>query len=1195
MKDRKLLSYWSGIVILLISAVCCTPGAYAQLAVTTATLTGVVTDSTEAVIPHARVTLTSTEVGVVRKYTTTAVGFYSFTQLPPSTYQLKVEAQGFISYLQLGISLDSGQSASQDVKLKIGDVAQQVVVTSAAPMINTTNANVAAEVNSKQIVELPLNDRNVYGLIQLNSSVQTGNLYQTVLGGAGNSDNADQDVTFLNFAGGYFGTSAYMLDGTWDTAINSWGGVISVPSVDDTQEFKIQTQTFTAQYGWSSGNVVDVTTKSGTSAYHGDVYAFYRNGAMDANLWFSDHTGLPKQSLSRNQDGVSFGGPLQIPGVYKQRDKTYFFGLFEHLSLNSPSANYFTVPDANMRTDDFSELLGPQVGTDALGRPIYSGQIYDPRSGRAITAGQTDPATGRTATQTGYIRDPIKNNNLNNIKGELAPLGAKVISYYPAPSGSGFVNNLVLNGNSPAASDEYSIRVDQNMGQATRFFARYTYKSEYKTGESTFYGASNPANLGEVVGDNRWDVVSGFSHAFNQNLAMNIHAGVRLWHEHNGMVGLGFQPSSIGFPAYLDTSRQFPMMSIRNESQLGQSGDALYQHGPTVSLAVDFTKQAGAHTISFGFMGVNLMAGTIGQYTNSINIDGHFTCGPDPTLCTANTGNSVAQTLLGLPDSGSTGVASSPETAIHWYGWYVQDDWRANRKLTLNLGLRYDIQGAPTVHHNLGASFNPDIVNPIGTELGGKMGVLMGALQFLTPDNRGVYETDYKNWSPRIGFNYQLLPTLTVRGGYGIFFTPSVNGANQNSDGYGATTPIVSSTNAGVNPVAGLSLENPWPQGYVVPTGNTLGPLQDVGYGVGGIFRNHPSGYVQEYLFGLQDAITPNDSLEVDFFGNHGTRMITGGMSHSQLNPKYLSMGAPALNAQVPNPFYGHIAPGQSGCGMDQPTIVESHLLQPYPQYCGVGESVAPVGSSLYDALEASYNHRFHNGLSILVSYTFSKFLDNVEGAQDWAVGGNSSPANNYDLAAEKSVDASNTPQSLVASYIYQLPIGKGKAIGSGFNRKTDAVLGGWELSGVVTSRSGPPVHVSGNNWNSYGGNPRPNVIGNTSVRNRSIKEWFNTAAFNNAPYGDFGNAPRYFSNIQSPAYTNFDTAIMKNWFLGESKRIQFRAEIFNTFNHPNFFTPSGSYSGCDPNSDTNCVSNFGQITKAFPSREVQLSGKFYW
>ena len=334
-----------------------------------------------------------------------------------------------------------------------------------------------------------------------------------------------------------------------------------------------------------------------------------------------------------------------------------------------------------------------------------------------------------------------------------------------------------------------------------------------------------------------------------------------------------------------------------------------------------------------------------------------------------------------------------------------------------------------------------------------------------------------------------------------------------------------------MNPVAGLSLDNPWPQGYVVPTGNTLGPLQDVGYGVGGIFRNHPSGYVQEYLFGLQDAITPDDSLEVDYFGNHGIRMITGGMSHSQLNPKYLSMGAPALNTQV------RIRSTVTSL-LDKAVAAWTSLRSSSRIFCShIRNTVAWGRVSLqWDSLftmhsRRSYNHRFHKGLNVLVSYTFSKFFDNVEGAQNWAVGGNSSPANNYDLAAEKSVDASDTPQSLVVSYIYQLPIGKGRAIGSGFNRKTDAVLGGWQISGVVTSRSGPPVHVSGNNWNSYGGNPRPNVIGNTSVSNRSIKEWFNTAAFEYAPYGDFGNAPRYFSNVRSPAYTNFDTAIMKSWF----------------------------------------------------------------
>jgi len=229
------------------------------------------------------------------------------------------------------------------------------------------------------------------------------------------------------------------------------------------------------------------------------------------------------------------------------------------------------------------------------------------------------------------------------------------------------------------------------------------------------------------------------------------------------------------------------------------------------------------------------------------------------------------------------------------------------------------------------------------------------------------------------------------------------------------------------------------------------------------------------------------------------------------------------------------------------------------------------------------------------VSYTFSKFLDNTEGLNTWAATGNSSPANTYNLAAEKSVDAGDTPQSLVVSYIYDLPVGRGKALGSNFNRKTDAILGGWEVTGIVSAKSGIPIAVSGNNIPSYGGNPRPDVIGDVHAAHRSIDEWFNTAAFGYAPYGTFGTASRYLSYMRAPDFNNADLGILKNWSLPRETRIQFRAEMFNAFNHPQFYSPNGSYSGCDPNAGSSCVSGFGKITSAFPAREVQVSGKFYW
>jgi len=1191
---RKEMMNWAGcLAALLLVGGLGVQAAFGQLAVTTATLSGTVTDSSGSVIPGAEVNLSSPERGITRVFTTSDQGAYSFAQLPPSTYEMTIKERGFLTYVQKGLQLDAGQSASQNVVMTVGTSSETITITSEASLLNTENSNISAEVNSKQIVELPLNLRNVYGLATLNSSVNVNSEHQTLLGGGGNTtDSADQDVSFLNFSGGWFGSSAFLLDGTFDVSPD-WGEVMFVPSVDAVEEFKVQNSSFTAQYGWSSGNVVDVTTKSGTNAFHGDGYMFYRNAALDANLWFSDHNNLPKQDVTRQQFGVSAGGPLRIPHLLAQSNKTFLFGLYEHFSAASPSTGVFTVPDGNFRAGNFSELLGAQVGTDALGRPVYSGQIYNPRSGRAITAGQVDPSTGLVATQSGYIRDPILNNNVAAL-GAFDPVGMKLISYYPTATSSGLSNNLNVTGNAPAESNEYTLRLDHNINDASRYYARVSVKTEYKTGEPAYYGSSNAAGPGVRVSDNRWDFVAGFTHIFSPTFTMNLTGGVQYHREDDAGQSVGFQTSSLGLPAYLNADPNFPQITVANESNLGNIiGGANQARGPVTTAAANFTKVAGKQIFSFGFMGVDALYYNEGVYQNSLNIKGGFTCGPNPYQCTADTGNAVAQMLLGLPDGGAAGIAARPGTTAHLFAWYLQDDWHVIPKLTVNLGARYEIQGAPTYKGDRGSYFDPNAINPIGAAIGAS---LPGALEFMSSGNRGVYKTHYTNLSPRIGFSYQALPKLVARGGYGIFFPLSSAQLIASTDGYAPVTNVNSSLNAGLTPATNLSLENPWPNGFVPATGKTLGELQDVGYSLGADFHNRPSSYVQQYMFGLQYAITPDDSLEVNYFGNHGTHIINGnGINHSQLDPKYLSLGTSVLNSLVANPFSGSIAAGQSSCGLDQPTIVYSHLLQPYTQYCGVGENEPNNSFSLYNALEATYNHRFRNGLSVLVSYTFSKFLDNTEGLNTWAATGNSSPANTYNLAAEKSVDAGDTPQSLVVSYIYDLPVGRGKALGSNFNHPTDAILGGWEVTGIVSAKSGIPIAVSGNNIPSYGGNPRPDVIGNVHAANRSVDEWFNTAAFGYAPYGTFGTASRYLSYMRAPDFNNADLGISKNWILPRETRIQFRAEMFNAFNHPQFYSPNGSYSGCDPNASSSCVSGFGKITSAFPAREVQVSGKFYW
>jgi hypothetical protein len=1196
------------------------PHVHAQIATTTASISGAVTDPSGAVVPGAAVTLVSPEKGITRTFTTENTGRYIFTQLPPAVYALTVKANGFETYQQSGIVLNAAQTASQDVTLTVGSETQIVTVVANASQLNTDNSNIAADIPSKEIVELPLNIRNVYGLATLNSSVNNTSEGQMLLGGGTNTtDDADQDISFLNFAGGYFGSTAYLLDGAWDTD-TEWGAVISVPSVDAVGEFKVQNNSFTAQYGWSTGNVINVTTKSGTNRFHGDVWDFYQNQDLNAVPYFSNSN----ESLSRQEEGVAAGGPLYIPGVYRQTEKTFIFGLYEHLSISSPTVDTYTVPDSKFLNGDFSEILGSTpAGTDGLGRSIYVGQIYDPRSGHHITAGQPDLqsssnpyGTGLIATQTGYIRNPIAGNNLANIQGGYTAdtVGAKLLSYYPAAKTSGLSYNLVVSGSAPAHSNEYDIRVDHNFNSRSNAYFRYSYKEEFKTGAASDWG-NDPAGPGNARPNNRWGMWAGYTYIFNPTFTMNLTSGVTIWHETSDNQSYGFDPTTLGLPAYLKQNDPlFPMVNVGGESPLGPGANdqqAVTNHGPIGTVSGDLIKVNGKHTLNFGATGVEQVFGQHPYYQDVMQFTGQFTAGPNPLSGSGfASGNGVAEMLLGVIDSNTTaGYSDSPLESNHLFGEYIQDDWKPTRNLTLNLGLRYEVQTPYTYRHNAASIFNPNELNPLSYLVGKP---LMGALQFLGPGNRYVYNPNWHNLAPRTGFSYQPFSKAVLHGGYGIFYTESVTSSGAgDQDGFSAATYSDVSLDGGVTPNPNISTASPWGGVYAQVTGNTNGEFQQIGNGVGGVFRSRPSPYVQQWMFGVQYALTPNDELEVDYVGNRGVRMI-GSYNSNQLNPTYLSQGATFLRAPAAsNPFAaplktleasGTIAP--SSCNLDNASATNAQLLSPYPQYCngGVGETDAPVGQSLYNALQVTYNHRVSKGLTALVSYTYSKFLDNVEGNNGWSYNGPTNwgvtPANNYNLAADKSVDAGDIPQALVATYIYQLPVGRGRQFGSGMGRAADAVVGGWELSGIATFKGGIPIGVFGNDQPTFGGNPRPDVIGNVHVSQRTPHEWFNTGAFAYAPYGSFGDAPRYFGDLRGPHYQNWDTALEKNWLFGESMRLQFRFETFNTFNHPNFYAPEAgatAFEGCDPNGGSGCASGFGSITQTFAPRNIQWAGKFYW
>jgi hypothetical protein len=1185
-------------IALSLVAISCSFGR-AQNLTSTASLSGIVADQQGNRIVGATVTILSGAQDFSRTFKTDASGTYSFSVLPPAVYSLTVEAPGFKKFVQNNITLEVGQAGSLNISLTVGSQATEVEVTAETPLLSTDNANLASEINEKQITEMPLNLRNPVALVFLDSSVK--NIDEGYMGAG--LDTSDEDISFLTFGGEFQGSTAFVLDGTWNTAIGD-GMVAYVPSVDSVQEFKVQTNSFTAQYGLSTGNVVNLITKSGTDKFHGDAYDFFRNDALDANYYFNNYHGVPRLPFHMNQFGVTGGGPLYIPGLYRQRDRTFFFALYEGVRQSTSSTTTLTAPTSAFKSGDLSALFGQTtqtVGTDALGRPIYAGQIYNPQ------AYQTTATTGPNAGQTVWIRDPISNNNLSAL---INPVSQKLLQYFPSATNSNEFDNFYAAQSVPFTSDEFTIRIDHNLTKSARLYGRFSKKLETKTGSGNLYG-NDPGGPGELNPDNRWSTVLGYNQTFSPTLTGTVNFGVVRWVQQNVGEGYGFKSSTLGLPAELDSiTPLFPAITFSADvnpllasltsayTPLGSSSQATDANN-LGTLTVDIIKVHGTQTLSFGYMGLvqELNGGGLNQTSFAFNQG--FTSGPDPTNPTEGTGDAFGSFLLGNAASGSTGITYLQGESKNSHGWYFQDDWRATRRLTLNLGLRYDIQLSPTDKRNRQAYFDPDAVNPISAAVGG---TYHGALVYNTGSNRGNFRTNFTNFAPRFGFAYQALRPLVVRGGYGIFYPSNFLG-NTSDPGYSQGTSYVATLNGGITPASNIS--NPFPSGILPSIGSSQGGLTDVGQNVPPtVVYNRKSPYTQEWSFGFQYSPTTRDVFETSYVGNHALHVAVGnGLNLNELPPQDLALGNAALIAPAANPFYGQASMAGSSCGLNNPTVPAYQLMLPMPQFCdNVGSLMPALGFSTYNALDLRYTHRAQN-LTVLGSYTYSKWIDDATSNPGWNdIFYTSITRNNYDLKAEKAEDEWSIPNAAVISLIYQLPVGRGRRFGSGFNRPTDALLGGWQVSSISTFKQGTPIGPQANGVNEgtlYGGSMHPNIVGNPNVAGpvaanptctapttiHTVEAWFNPCAFEEPSAGTFGDAPRYISTLRTPGYDFTDLAIEKWFQVNERVRAQFRSEMFNAFNHPIFGSPFGTVG----------ESNMGVISYADISRQVQFALKFYW
>jgi hypothetical protein len=1132
-----------------------------------ASVTGLVADPNGAVVPAATVVLVNKNTKESRTAAAGADGRYSFPLLLPGTYELAVEAPGFKKAVVSNISLSASQAAEENVHLELGAVAETVEVQGTSVALDTQSADQSTSLDQRQIQELPVNYRNPMALVFTTAGVksmisQTGirSPQETFL---------DGDMGLFAMNGGREGSNTVWVNGITAKA-GDWGQTLGTPQVDAVQEVQVLRNTYDAQYGRIGNGVVNLITKGGSPDFHGSAFEYLRNQVLDANRWEYNRAGVAKTPLKRNQFGGTVAGPL-----WKKRNLFFLFGT-EYNRLNETLSSNITVPTALQRQGDFSKTLNGDGSLQV---------IYDPLTTRANPNG------------AGFLRSPFPNNVIP--ANRMDPVGNAVTNkLFPVATSAG---NPITGGLNFFGAGRHAQSVNRFDGRAD--WARTSSHSMFLHITRNMFDEIQPRIFKTGVEDSAVSPHGGdrggpdYQITFSNTIvpsptwAINVVVGA------GGITSFSYGTSvqdnvpltSLGYSQGFQN--QFPVTSVGawnitnfvNMTGGGKTDSALR----TGTLAANITHEHNAHSIKFGFAGTNYVWNPNGRNPMSMAFNSGPTTGPVAASASSVSGNSIASLLLGL-GTGSFTTPFAPATTYRELGWYVQDSWKASRKLTLTLGLRYELQLPMTERYNRLNYFDPTITSPLAAPTGLP---LKGGLAYLGDNNRGETNTDFTNFAPRIGVAYKVTEKLVVRSGYGVSYGRSLTESGINgTNGYTAITQWVTTPN-GVTPTVFLS--NPFPQGLNQPTGSTLGAATFAGLTPTAWRRDNPSPLIQSYSIDFQYQLGQRSIIEVGYTGNVGRRLAYGVVSNAnQLDPKYLSQGQ-ALNNLVPNPFLGTITTG----ALANPTIPAYQLLLPYPQFINVNNALSTKGAiSNFNALTAKFMHRFSTGLTLLTTYQWSKALDTSSEDQGWWLADGRRDV--YNPNSDYSISAHDVPQDLVNTLVYELPVGKGRKFGSGMNTVADAVLGGWEVSGVVRFASGIPLGLyAQNTLSAFGfGVQRPKVanVNDLSLANRNPDQWFNTSAATAPGLFEIGNAPRFIPNVRQQFMNNSDLSLLKNFKLGtERVKGQFKVQAFNAFNHPLFGIATGNNSGPAP-AETVGSPSFGKVTSTFitGSRNIQLGLK---
>ncbi len=1111
--------------------------------VSTGTIAGTIEDSSGAVIAAAEVTIHNTGTGEARATRTTASGEFTAPFLQPGPYSVTAKAGGFKSKTLSGISLRVDQTANLRIVLEVGASSETVEVTGAAPLVDSATSSLGQVIDNKRIIELPLNGRNPFALGNLSGNT-------TPMFGMGSN------LPFIA-GGGRFSANEVTLDGVDNNTVSNAGaigrnGIAVVPSVDAVQEFKVKTSTFSAEFGHAAGAVINATIKSGTNAFHGTLFEFLRNNALDANNFFTNSAGQPRAPFHQNQFGAAAGGPVVIPKLYNGKNRTFIFGDYQGTRQNTSAGSAITdVPPAALRAGDFSSIKTV---------------VYDPGSRRIGPNGTV-------------IGDPFANNTIPSSR--LNATSNAIAALVPVPNfgaAGAVARNYFYQPRQFSNTDQGDVRVDQIISAQNNFYARFSVSENSKPAVGSFPGFIGG---GTSSIDNAAQAVMSDVHIFSASLVNEFRFG---YVRHNGSIQgtgqdgaafaqknsmalfpapvLGFPSIAFNYSGQLSGTSEFsgwgggdPNLNIENRFQWADN--VSWTHGRhAVKFGADVRRQRFDTVKGTPFFGQEIFGAT---FSSSSNAPG--------------SGLPLADFLMGYPSfiQGTPMLDWGRQRSIY-AGAFLQDDWKITRNLTLNLGLRYELFTQPVDARNLGSLFN---IETGQYALPGKGGY-----------SRAIVKGDHNNVGPRAGFAWQVRPKLVLRGGYGLFFGErDQNQQVTQFSGNLPNVPVVSlpSVSATQTVAPPFTINTPI---KVVPVDPSLNSFTAANPYVGTIrsagFHDAKDPMLHQFNFDIQYQLTASLLLEASYSGALGRDLSSLFINENQIPFEKALTGA---NKQANRPF---------------------------PNINGTVIPTFSTASNNYNSMNARMEKRFTHGVAFLVNYTIQKNLESGgAGPDSYAQNGGTSVAmDTYNIARERSYAPIDIPRIFAASAAYELPFGPGKAFLSHAGA-VGKIAGGWQINGIATARGGFPTDIRTNVlppiFNTF--NVADRVAGASMVLpNSSVDGYFNPAAFTvpgtvpsstGAAVQLFGNSARRVT--RGPGSRNADVSVFKNTVINERMMVQFRAEFFNLTNTPTFYLPAANSPTltCIGLPGSACNSNnpaFGKLSSGTATgRQIQLGMKFYF